>query len=121
MYDLQHEQTPLSFFLLFFNAGWKFLLVQFLRTVFVFAFFVRQVVKKLADARVLCASRRLFVEEAGFDFERAGLFAHGIDAHRSNQPQCRSLHKTANVMTADQRNVFAELLPVQFDQPPPMA
>src|SRR5712692_11640088 len=67
LYDLQYEQTPLSFFLLVFNAGWKFLLVQFLRTVFVFAFFGRQVVKKLADARVLGASRSLFVEEAGFD------------------------------------------------------
>ena len=51
-------------------------------------------------------------------FHRAGFFADRFDAQRPNQPECWTLHKSAHILTANQRNVFTELLLVEFDQAP---
>jgi RNase adapter protein RapZ len=115
--DLQNEEASLRPLFIGFHIGRKLFLVQFLRALFVLAFFVDKIVEQLPDAGVLSARRRLFVKPARFHFHRAGFLADRVDAQRAHQPKRRTLHESADVLAANQGNVFAKLLLKELDQP----
>jgi len=96
------------------------LLVEFLRAIFVFPLFRSEIIQQLADAGVLCPRRRLLVKTARLDLHCRGLFAHRFNPQRTNQPQCRTLNKSAHILPPDQRNMVAELLLIELQQPASM-
>ena len=80
------------------------------------ALFVGKIIEQLPYAGILREGRCLFIKAARLHFHGAGFLADRFDAHRPDQPQRRTLHESAHILPADQRNVFAKLLPVEFDQ-----
>jgi hypothetical protein len=86
------------------------LLVEFLRPSFVLTLFIGKIIEQLAYAGVLRARCSFFIEAARFDFHRGSFFANRFDAQRADQPQGWPFHKSADVLAANQRNVFAEFL-----------
>ncbi len=94
--------------------------IELLGTFFVLALFVDEIVEQLAYAGVLSASRGFFVKAARLDLHRARFFADCLNAQRTHQPQRRPLYKAAHILTANQRNVLAEFLAGEFNQPPPV-
>jgi hypothetical protein len=102
-------------------CGFIQLLAQLFGTVLVTALLLGQVIEQLADAGVLGAAGRLFIEAARLHFHGGGFFAHGIEAQRFGEPDRAPMHEAAHVIAADQGNVFAELALVKFDQAAPVA
>jgi hypothetical protein len=48
------------------------------------------------------------------------MLAHGVQAERSHQPERLAMDEPANVLAANERDVLAELRPVELDQTVPM-
>jgi hypothetical protein len=48
------------------------------------------------------------------------MLAHGVQAERSHQPERLAMNEPANVLAANERDVLAELRPVELDQTVPM-
>ena len=68
MYDLQHEQPPVSFVLFVFGIAGELFFLEFVGALLMVPLFIGQIVKQLPDARVLRPRRRLLVEPARFEF-----------------------------------------------------
>jgi len=43
-----------------------------------------------------------------------------LNPQRAYQPQRRPIDKPAHVLPSNQRNMFAKLLPIELQQPPPV-
>jgi hypothetical protein len=56
-----------------------------------------------------------------FPFNRLGLRTDFLQAERSHHPDRLVTNEPAHVLPPDERNMLAELLPVEVDQPAPVA
>ena len=121
LHNLQNEEASLSDFLIGLHVRGEFLFVEFLGAHFVSALFIRQVIQQLPNARILRARRGFLIESPGLDFHRRCLFTHRLNAQRSHQPQCRTLHKPPHVLAPNQRNVLPESPLIKFQQAPPVS
>src|ERR1039457_4576645 len=83
--------------------------------------FKRQIIEQLANAGVLGEYGGAFVEAARLNFHSAHLAADLFQTQRGVQPDGLALHKAANVLPADERNVLPEFLPIKIDQSAAMA
>src|SRR5262249_33240261 len=61
------------------------------------------------------------VKPPAFGFQRDGLGADHIQTERADQPHGLESHEPLYVLAADEGNMLAEALPVQLEQPAPMA
>ena len=121
LHDLEHEETPVRFVFFPLDVGTQLLLSQFVGPVFVRAFFLREIVEQLAHSDILSPAGRSFIKPAALHLQRAGLVAHHIQAQRADQPHGLARNEPLHVLPTDERNVLAEALPVQLEQPAPVA
>src|SRR5437773_6875603 len=56
------------------------------------------------------------VEPPSLQLHQLDLFAHRRQSQRANQPNWLAMDKALDILAANQRDVFAELLPVQLDE-----
>src|ERR1035437_7980906 len=76
------------------------------------ALFFRQRIEQLADAKILAALRRLFIEAACFFLHGGGLLAYDVEPERTNQPDGTPFYEALYVFATQQRDVFAKALAI---------
>jgi hypothetical protein len=117
---LQYEHAPRGFVLgpacTFGEDG----LAQPRRQALVPALFLGEIAEQLAGRRVRGPLGRLGVIARVFVLHLLGVIAHLVEAERPHQPQWWVRDEAFDVLAADQRQVFAEPLAVEFDQPAPV-
>jgi len=72
--------------------------------------------EQLADGGILRTLRRAFIAPACFRFRRRNLGPNLLEAARRIQPDRFAPDKPKHVLTPNQRNLLADLLPVQVDR-----
>ena len=82
--------------------------------------FLREIIQQLPHVGVFRSARGLLIEPARFYFDRASLLPHDIQSQRTYEPDRATLHEPLYVLPPNERNVFAEFLAIQFDEPSPM-
>src|SRR5216684_965035 len=80
LHNLENKKPALRSLLVRLYVSRQFLFVQFLRTLFVLALFVNEIVEQLPDAGVLRTRPGLLVEPASLYFQGARFFANRFDA-----------------------------------------
>ena len=80
----------------------------------------RQVAQQFAHRGIGGSLRRQLVEAPRFHLHHRRPLAHRVDAQLSDQPHRPVLHKALHVGPANQGNVLAKALAVEFDQRPPV-
>ena len=80
------------------------------------ALFFGQIGEELADSCVGGFGGGLFVETAGFELHRGGLFANAIDPEVFNKPDGGAADETFNIFALDEPDVVAEALAVEFGE-----
>ena len=76
-----------------------------------------QITEQLADANILRTARSDLIELLGLEFHAFRCFLDGLQAEWPNELNGAAIHEPAHVLPADERDVVAELLPVEVDEP----
>jgi hypothetical protein len=92
-------------------------LVQVLRLILVRALFLREIVKKPADAGIARPGGRPFVKQPCLLLYGTGLVAGCFQAQRTCEPYGAAFDEPPHVLAPDQRNVFAKFLLIEVLQP----
>src|SRR5205823_1494291 len=87
----------------------------------VLALLLRQVAQQLADTSIGGAAGGGLVETPRFDFHQGRLLASGRKSQRSDQPDGFAAHEAFDILPANEGNVIAESLPVEIEEPVPVA
>jgi hypothetical protein len=120
LHDLQHEHAPLHLGFGSARVPGQVLLAELVRQALVSRFGCREIAQELAHARVGRALLCALVELPRLIFALLGLVAHLVEAERPYHPDRLVLHEAAHVLAADERDVLAEALPIELDQPAAM-
>ena len=81
----------------------------------------REIAEQPADADILGLFGGLDVEPLGLELHRLDFLADGVERQVLGQPDRAAAQKSADVVAADRRQIFAETLLVEFQQPMAMA
>src|SRR5262249_42508781 len=85
--------------------------------VFMPLLFLREIIQQLANADVSGLLCRRFVKTTRFNFHDPRLLTRLLRPKIARDPRRPPNHKTLNIPPLNERNMFAELLPVQISQP----
>src|SRR5437870_4777321 len=80
------------------------------------AFNVSQITQELTNRSIADLLDGPFIEASCFQFHDFCLSPYDVDAKRPDQPDRAALHKSLDVVAADEWDVFTEALAESFDQ-----
>ena len=118
--DLEHEQPLPGRRLVVQRAGGPLRALQLIGPQGVLALLTGQVIEQLADARVGGLPCGGLVEPLGLQLHQLDLLADGGQPQGAHQPDRLALDEALDILAAEQRNVLAELLAIEFDQSVPV-
>ncbi len=114
LHVLQHEHAPRGLVFFLARAAGEDRLGELVRQALVAGFRLGEFDQQLPHRGVARAFRRLAVITLGLEFHVLGELAHVLQSKRPRQPQrLLGMQKAFDVLAADQRQVLAELLPVE--------
>ena len=117
LHILQHKYAPAR--LVFFRAHIRTedLVGQLRRGLLVAFFRLREIAKQPADADILGLFGGLDVEALRFELHRADFLADGVERQVFGQPDRPAAQKSPDIVPSDRRQVLAETLLVDLQQP----